>query len=222
MGGMDRYCSMIIVVGVVVLIFMGFNEFTRMTSHRDRTINTCGMRTHIASTKPKIENDDSSVSARRSANRTQNDASKMLSGTQGDYLGLNQDWAYMLADSPDEGYKGQPQDQEALADDFDWAADEQVSKQFDNNKVDAKKIMYSMNNRSNMNSQAPEVLYSRQLGMKNYIWDKINNTYGDDSQRSFKKKCAPVPWGSSESYISARKIDGASISDDYYDQCDSK
>lgn len=188
----DRYCSAVVAVGLIVLVFMGWNEYTRMTLPRsDRGTGTCGMRTNVQRTD-KNDEDESGTSARRSFANT-------VRSTPYDTV----DTFFMEESKPAIQHVGQKQDEEALLSNYSWDASAEESEKF--KQVNKQKALQAAIRRPTDYSIGMEYSGHRTVGSSNMIRNAIGCT--DKKPIPFSKACN-IPFGASDLHHFARSKAG--------------
>lgn len=192
-GEMDRFCTLIVVIGAIILIFMGCNEVSRMRV-RDRSINTCGMR---AATKTSAGADDDShaKSARKSFAKPQhaNDINNAFESTN---------------EVPEKEYIPLTQDDKILKKLFIDTATDEEKLRFDQHKVDKEQVLQKANTRAITRMSHMDVpTHSKRLGMPNPLLTLRDTCNGKKEEPTFGATCT---WfNGTEAYYDARLTAGS-------------
>lgn len=195
MGEVDKFCTIIVVTGAVILLLMGYGEVVRLYSQR-RGGNICGR----SSTVNQPENTSTVISAKRSLNENSMRAEKHLDSTS-EYLGLAEQWPYDV--SEDCKHKEMPQDEQALNMEFTWEANQDDNKKFEDLKVDVERIKKTANTKAlNPDVKSEEPTHTKTLGLNNPLVDIWHGSCGKKEKIKFGKSCS---WfGGTDAYFSAR------------------
>lgn len=118
----DKFCCLVAVMTAVTLLVMGIAEM----HHHNRIsyMGTCGASAMAAS--PHEEKDASQPSA--SAKNVH--AGESIEASPGDDVGESYENVWMKMDENCNTHKGQPQDEQALLENYVWEADDSVNKTF--------------------------------------------------------------------------------------------
>lgn len=199
MGDMDKFCTIVVVVGAVLLLFMGFGEISRLNNFR-RGSTTCG---RSASIEDNSENDTSAAatSAKRSSNSLHMLAADKVKDTVGEYLGLTEQWPYDPSD--DSKHKEMPQDEQALKMEFTWEANQDDDRKFEDLKVDVERIKKTANTKAlSPDIMIEEPTHTKTLGLNNPLVDIWHGSFGKKDAVKFGKSCS---WfGGTDAYFAAR------------------
>lgn len=198
MGDMDRLCTIIVVVGAIVLLVMGYNEMTRLSMTRTGG-GTCGMR---STTKNEA----------RSAKRVSVNANKKPKELAEDFHGVADEWQN---DTPTPTHKEFEQDDHALRQHFSWDPDdEEVNKKFDSLKIDPHKVKHSANTRAiNQSMDAEEPLGSRRTGMVNPMLQMYHGKCGGKKDEDIQLSKSCTWFGGTDAYIKEREKRGLECTD---------
>ena len=196
MGDMDRFCTIIVVIGAVVLLLMGYGEITRLNMYR-RGTGTCGMQARAGSSGE----DATARSAKRSGQPNTQMMSQKVNDSVGEYLNLVEEWPNETAE--DFKHKELPQDEKALGFDFTWEASSEDDKKFDLLKIDPEKVKRTANTKAiNPDVTHEEPTQSRRLGLPN-TWLHVYHGSGKNDTVKFGQSCT---WfGGTDAYYAARK-----------------
>lgn len=195
MTDMDRFCTLIVVVGAVVLVVMGYGEIARLRMQtRNLGGGTCGMQAR-ASNESNVPAKSAKRATRAPKVPTEEDAS------DGEYLSLNDEWPNQTEEEPK--HKELSQDDKVLSEEFTWEASADDDEKFESMKIDPEKVKAS----ANIKAINPEIVreqptHSRTVGMKNPMLAIYHNG-GKDEEVKFGKSCA---WfGGTAAYFEARE-----------------
>ena len=194
-GDMDRFCTIVIVIGAIILVFMGYTEMTRLNIQRTNG-GMCGRRAQVKSESSQ----KNAKSAKRSFAKNNND--KVLDQT-GEFLSLSDPWPNET--NSDCAYKPLPQDAQALGVDFEWNAPTEVDKNFDHlkNFADPEKWKQHAGIRSiRSDTQHEEPTYTKTRGLTNPL-SLLYHGCGKSEEVKFGQACT---WFSgTDQYYNARQ-----------------
>lgn len=196
-GDMDRFCTIVIVVGAVILVFMGYSEMNRMNVQRQAS-GMCGRAAKLTTgNEPKSAK---AASAKRSF--APKSADKVLDQT-GEFLSLSDTWPNET--NSDCAYKPLPQDAKALGVDFTWEAPTEVDQNFDHLKhfADPDKWKQHAGTRSiRSDTVHEEPTYSKTRGLTNPL-SLLYHGCGKREEVKFGQACT---WfGGTDQYYNARQ-----------------
>ena len=184
MTEMDRFCTFIIVIGAVVLMFMGYNEVVHM-SMRNSSAGTCGM-------KSQLSTPTDGISAKASVKPHPVSAKEDTNEDSNDHFG------------PKPPPVIEPEPNPELDQYFSWEGDAAAEPNFKSpDKASAHK---SANIRAlGTNTQMREVSNKKNVGLLNPMLQLHGS--GADSQIKFSKSCS---WfGGTDAYMEAREKSSA-------------
>lgn len=198
MGDMDKFCTIVVVVGAVILLLMGFGEISRLNTYK-RGSNTCG---RVANVDASEEDDQTKATSAKRAN-----SSATTLGTEktkdnvGEYLGLTEQWPYDPSD--DCKHKEMPQDEQALKMEFTWEANRDDDRKFEDLKVDVERIKKTANTKAlSPDIKTEEPTHTKTLGLNNPLVDIWHGSCGKKEEIKFGKACS---WfGGTDAYFAAR------------------
>lgn len=201
MGDMDKFCTIVVVVGAIVLLLMGFGEISRLNTYK-RGSSTCG---RVASVdEPDTPNDqdtDKATSAKRSGMGVHTMGGEKVKENVGEYLGLTEQWPYDPSD--DCKHKEMPQDEQSLKMEFTWEANRDDDKKFEDLKVDVERIKRTANTKAlSPDIKTEEPTHTKTLGLNNPLVDIWHGSCGKKEEIKFGKNCS---WfGGTDAYFAAR------------------
>ena len=192
---MDQFCTIVIVIGGVILVFMGFGEITRINSRSNPSV--CGRAAAIENT-PKPANARSAKRSFANGGLT----TEKINDQVGKYLSLSDEWPNETAEE-DMKHKELKQDATALNGSFTWEASSDDNKKFEALKIDPEKVRKTANTKAlNPESQIEEPTYSRTRGLANPMLN-IYHGCGKNDEVKFGNSCT---WFSgTDAYYHARK-----------------
>lgn len=188
---MDKFCTLVIVAGAVVLLFMGYGEMTRLVSQKSQSV--CG-----GSAAPLTA--DRARSAKRSFAASA--VSKYAEDAAAQYLSLNDEWPNKTADEKTT-HQEFKQDEASLRPSFgEWMASEEETAKYDSLSINPSAVL----SKANQRAIGPEVVqqkpnYTKVLGLKNPMLSIYHNESKKEDVK-FSKNCAMM--NMSEAYASAR------------------
>lgn len=199
MGDMDRFCTVIVIVGAIVLLLMGYNEMTRLSVARGGG-STCGMRA-------------TAQKQARSAKRAVNNANVPPPDHSTQFHGLADEWPNDT--SAHATHKENVQHEESLKHNFTWDATHDTDQKFDALKVEPTRVMKSANTRATNPSEVESdsgVKSTRTLGMPNFMLKMYHGKCGG-ADENVKFANASAWFGGTDAYHMKRKESGVSDAD---------
>ena len=171
MQKMDQCCKIVFAIGVIILVYLLWNDFLQHKSSTHRhTNNTCGMRSNI----------DTTASAKRSyangRSTQRDDAAHSPPPSAIDYIALNERWPYSDTKEP----MG-TQNSQILNHSFSWEVpcngDTDVKTKFDQVAIDKNKVKANASIRAvGPNTATENPKYTRATGMVNPVHELYRRT----------------------------------------------